>query len=126
MAQWAGLTWLRGFFTQHPSPQLAVAKFRSVLDKKLTIMKALELTFIWTFYLSFLHTAECFYLPGLAPVSYCEKQLTGDSKCKVSLNVVYISFIFFILVHFKQVKKLKEALIILASDSVSSEIRTKM
>ena len=82
--------WLRGFFTQHPSPQLAVVKFRSVLDKKLTIMKALELTFIWTFYMSFLHTAECFYLPGLAPVSYCEKQLTGDSKCKVSLNVVYI------------------------------------
>jgi hypothetical protein len=49
-------------------------------------MTVLKLFFAWMFYLLFLHTTEGFYLPGLAPVSYCEKQdadgVEGD--CKVS------------------------------------------
>ena len=67
-------------------------------------MKALELTFTWTFYLLFLHTTECFYLPGLAPISYCEKQMSGDSKCKVSILYYLLSVFVYIVVRFKQLK----------------------
>ena len=33
--------------------------------------------------LALLHTAQAFYLPGLAPVAYCNKQ--GNTKCKTSI-----------------------------------------
>ena len=33
--------------------------------------------------LALLHSAQAFYLPGLAPVAYCNKQ--GNTKCKTSI-----------------------------------------
>ena len=45
---------------------------------------ALKLFSAWMFYLLFLHTTEGFYLPGLAPISYCEEQDSYGGKCKVS------------------------------------------
>ncbi|CAB4001326.1 transmembrane 9 superfamily member 2-like [Paramuricea clavata] len=45
-------------------------------------MRVLKLSYAWMFYLLFLHTTEGFYLPGLAPISYCEKQDSVEGKCK--------------------------------------------
>ena len=47
-------------------------------------MWALKLFLAGAFHLVFLSTTKAFYLPGLAPVSYCEKESNVVGKCKVS------------------------------------------
>lgn len=59
-----------------------ICSYNYLKDELLTMRSKDFCSFAWICWFLLIQTVFGFYLPGLAPVSYCDKSTT-DGKCKV-------------------------------------------